>query len=248
MAKTLYHSALVKIGATQIDVLSDILESKFKKGTYYVLVRLDGEERSYGLDSQALMDELGDRKGQRLTVEARGSGKDGSAELLVSAAEMIPAAELVRATPAPAAPKPAAASPRPPTVAPAPRLPTAAPQPVRTQPATSPPAPAPARKTGGASDRAPLVAELFRLANLELMVERFVGQVADTLALQRGLVVTDDRRAGMAGRMFIQLVRDGLHRVLPADRLIDVTPKTAPTAPTAPVAPAEPCDNDGGAA
>ena len=94
-----------------------------------------------------------------------------------------------------------------------------------------------------------MIAELYRLANLELMVERFVAQVADTLAVQRGIVLSDARRVGLAGRLFIQLADKAISRSLPNDRIIDVTPKTAPPAPAAPVAPAaEPCDNDGGAA
>jgi hypothetical protein len=84
-----------------------------------------------------------------------------------------------------------------------------------------------------------LKAELFRLANCEINVQCLVEKVAEELESKRGIVLTPEQVAGMAGRMFIGVTRDRLHASLPGDRLIDCTPHAVA---------AQVSDNDGGAA
>ena len=56
--KALYHSELSKMGVVQVDVISDVLESKHKKGTFYVKFMHDGLERDYYIDSEAVKYQL----------------------------------------------------------------------------------------------------------------------------------------------------------------------------------------------
>ena len=225
--KTLYHSELAKAGKTTIDVISDLVGSKHKAGTFIVFLKFNGEDRTYQVENDACAASLRDRKGQRLAIEAGGARE--TASIAIHEAVWIEAAgeaQPPQAAPTPVAPKPAAA-PRP--------DPGAAPRPAAPAAQAAPAAPAPAKASvppGGA-----LKAELFRLANCEINVQCITAKVAAELETKRGIVLTPEQRLGIAGRLFIGVTRDRLHASLPGDRLIDCTPHAVAVS-----------DNDGGAA
>lgn len=210
--KTLYHSELVKLGPVEVEITTDLIESRYKKGTYIVGLRLDGEERTLAIENDDCGAALDQRKGQVLTIEATGSRESAEISIL----EGLPAeAPAPKARPAarPAVARPSAAAARP---APAARQ-----------------ASAPGRNVHGM---------LMQLANLEINVQCLVAKVSDALIAGRDIVLTDAQLAGMAGRMFIEAVRGGAHQSMPADHMIDCTPKGGKAA-----SPSEPSDNDGGA-
>lgn len=79
MAKTLYHSELVKLGPVEVTVKSDILQSKYPGKPDYVVLEIAGEERNYSFDTPECATPFEGQKGQTFTIVAEGSGKDGSA-------------------------------------------------------------------------------------------------------------------------------------------------------------------------
>lgn len=217
--KTLYHSELVKLGPVEVEITTDLIESKYKKGTYIVGLRIDGEERTLAIENDDCGAALDQRKGQVLTIEASGSRESAEISIL----EGLPAeaqAPKMRTTARPA-----------PTARPAARpAAAAAARPAAEQAARQA---APARNVHGS---------LMQLANLEINVQCLVAKVSDALIAGRDIVLTDQQLAGMAGRLFIEAVRGGAHQSMPVDHMIDCTPKGG-KAP----AQSEPSDNDGGA-
>jgi hypothetical protein len=239
--KTLYHSELSKLGPVTIEITSDLMESKYKKGTYFVGVKLDGEERTLNIENDECGAALDQRKGQVLTIEATGSRESAEITILDTPPD-----------------EPAAQAPARPAARPAPVARPAAARPAAA-PAKQQAAAAPAHKPGS-------TAALIQLGNLEIKVQCMCAAVSDALIAGRDIVLTDAQLAGMAGRMFIESVRAGLHHGMPSDHLIDCTPKggkapaqsCTPKGGKAPAqsctpkggkAPAqsEPSDNDGGA-
>lgn len=83
MAKTLYHSALVKLGAVKVTVKSDVLASKYSKPNApkpnYVVLDIGGEDFNYSFDTPACEAAFTGCKGKTFMIVAEGSGKDGSA-------------------------------------------------------------------------------------------------------------------------------------------------------------------------
>lgn len=79
MAKTLYHSELVKLGPVEVTVKSDILKSKYPGKPDYVSLTIGGEDRNYSFDTPECMTPFEGQKGQTFTIIAEGSGKDGTA-------------------------------------------------------------------------------------------------------------------------------------------------------------------------
>ena len=216
--KTLYHSELVKLGPVEVEITTDLIESRYKKGTFIVGLRIDGEERTLAIENDDCGAALAERKGQVITIEASGSRE--SAE--ISIIEGLPEAP---------APKARA---------------TARPAPVA-RPAVARPAAAAARPASAARQTASpgrnVHGMLMQLANLEINVQCLVAKVSDALIAGRDIVLTDAQLAGMAGRLFIEAVRGGAHQSMPADHMIDCTPKGG----KAPAQQSEVSDNDGGA-
>lgn len=217
--KTLYHSELAKFGAVDIEVLSDLIESKYKKGTFIVGIRIDGEERTYQVESDQCAEALAERKGHLLRIEATGSREEAEITI-IGEGEAPPAA---RPTARPQA------------------KPTARPQ------AQSRPAAAPARQAAPAAQNKQKLgstAALIQLGNLEIKVQCMVEAVSNALISGRDITLSESQLSGMAGRFFIEMVRAGFHQGMPVDHIIDCRPKGAPAQEPAP---AEPSDNDGGA-
>lgn len=79
MAKTLYHSELVRFGPAEVTLKSDILKSKYQGKPDYVVLVFGHEERNYSIEGPNCRAVWEGRKGQTFTVVAEGSGKDGSA-------------------------------------------------------------------------------------------------------------------------------------------------------------------------
>lgn len=209
--KTLYHSELVKLGPVEVEITTDLIESRYKKGTYIVGLRIDGEERTLAIENDDCGAALAERKGQVLTIEASGSRESAEISIL----EGLPEAPAPKARPA---------------ARPAPVARPAAARPAAAQAARQAPA---GRNVHGM---------LMQFANLEINVQCLVAKISDALIAGRDIVLTDQQLAGMAGRLFIEAVRGGAHQSMPADHMIDCTPKGGKAA-----SPSEPSDNDGGA-
>jgi hypothetical protein len=103
--KTLYHSELKKLSPVRVTVETDVLESQKKKGSYYVTLNVNGEQRYYTPENQACMDFFADKKGQTFTIVAEGGGKGSEDSALITQVGDDPAEVAARAP----APKPAAA-------------------------------------------------------------------------------------------------------------------------------------------
>lgn len=82
--KTLYHSELVGMEAVQVEILSDVLDSKFKKGSQFVEMRIDGHTRSYNVENQDCADKLEGMKGRKVMLEATGSREEADIKILGS--------------------------------------------------------------------------------------------------------------------------------------------------------------------
>ena len=92
MAKTIYHSELVKLGAINVRIKSDVTPSKFKDKSPYCTLEINGEERNYTIESQACADVLHANKGRLVMVEAAGSREEATIKVLAAGAVQEPAA------------------------------------------------------------------------------------------------------------------------------------------------------------
>lgn len=74
--KTLYHSELVTLGPVMVTVKSDVLKSKFSKPGLpkpdYVLLEINGEDRTYTLDSPQCVEFFEGMKDRAFTIIAEG--------------------------------------------------------------------------------------------------------------------------------------------------------------------------------
>lgn len=136
MAKTLYHSELAKLGDVLVTVTTDVQPSKYSKPgapkPNWVGLRIDGEDRTYNIESDACEQFFAGRKGETLTVQAFGS-RD-AATIVESGAKQAPEEK----------------KPEPPSPAVAPGRPQASRQPISDQ-AAFPAQAAPGRGSGGAA-------------------------------------------------------------------------------------------------
>ena len=82
--KTVYHSELVKESPVTVEMTSDVLESKFKKGTYYVCFKHEGNEHQLTLENQACEDALRDLKGQFAIITATGSRENAALDVVMA--------------------------------------------------------------------------------------------------------------------------------------------------------------------
>lgn len=98
--KTLFHSELVKLGPVAVTVESDVMKSKFSKpGAVkpdYVVLIIDGEERTYNTENAECAAFFDGQKGRTFTLVAEGSRENAT---LTYVGEAMPA-------PAPEAAKP----------------------------------------------------------------------------------------------------------------------------------------------
>ena len=119
--KTLYHSELVRLGPVRVTVASDVLESTKRKGSWYVTLNINGEDRYYNPENQACLDFWLGQKGRTFTIIALGGGK--GKEDTAGIHYVGEAGETVGQQPAPKAP--AGPAPRPQAASPAPGGPAA---------------------------------------------------------------------------------------------------------------------------
>jgi len=239
--KTIYHSELRGLGLVVVDVVSDVQLSKYYRGgtngKYFVALRINGEERSYNSENDAVISAFNgpdgkSRKGQRLTIKASGGGKgqEHTAAIQVLTADWTPQG-------ATSAPQPALS----PQAAPAPS-PSPAPPPGASQanptPLAAPPA-APATPNGPKPPGMTANGRLFQIANLEMRVQCAMHTAAQKLIKERNINVTPETFHGMVGRAFIQLAREGFLDSMPYDHMLDIRTKEAQAAPTQPPPPAE---------
>ena len=87
MAKSLWHSELVKLGPVKVTVKSGVLESTKKAGSFYVTLNVNGEDRYYNPENQACEEFFNNRVGQTISVVA--SGREADA-LLTLVGEELP--------------------------------------------------------------------------------------------------------------------------------------------------------------
>ncbi len=91
--KTLYHSELVKCGAVEVEVKTDVLKSKYDGKPDYVAIILDGEERLYNCENEACATFFDDLKGIKLTIQASGGREDALIQEVDSGPARPPAAK-----------------------------------------------------------------------------------------------------------------------------------------------------------
>lgn len=224
LKKGLYHSELVQMGQVTADITSDVLPSKYKKGTFYCAMIIDGRDREYNVENDTCKAKLADSKGQRLLIEATGSREDADIEVL--SADWTPEGEAKSNRPAPRATTQRNAAPARPTPPASQAVPPARPTPPaqnqQQQPVAEPP---PAKQTAKAPANTSTVM-LIKLANLMLKVQCTVQKIESELLGKRGIETTPDQRQGMVGMLYIQMTRDNYHHQMP-DTLIDITPPPA---------------------
>lgn len=80
--KTLYHGAAVTASPMHCTIESEPLESKFKKGSYYVNLKVDGKDRQYVVENDRCKAALTGHKGQKAMLEFSGSRDDASIKVL----------------------------------------------------------------------------------------------------------------------------------------------------------------------
>jgi hypothetical protein len=79
-AKTLYHSALVKLGPVMVTVKSDVSKSKFAGKPDYCYLVINGEEFGYSFDSPACQQFFTGQKGRSFMIQAE--GRDADAKII----------------------------------------------------------------------------------------------------------------------------------------------------------------------
>jgi len=70
------------MGPVFVTVKSDVLESQFKKGQYYVVLDIDGVERTYNIENDNCMTAFDGQKGASFTIEAQGSRDEATVEYI----------------------------------------------------------------------------------------------------------------------------------------------------------------------
>lgn len=196
--KTLYHSELSKLGKIEVVVKTDVMKSKFKSKTgedqFYVILELDGNERSYNCENDACKEFFESiPKGTTLTIEADGSREDATIESDYDgprADEQAPQAPPAR----PAAPDGKKLAPP-------------------TKPTGKTPAVAPTAATAS-----------FRIAQIQLISYARARAVREQIQQQFEEGITPDHFQAICSTIAIQLEREGYHHQMPTDKWLDVRP------------------------
>lgn len=97
--KTLYHGEFREMGPVKVLVKTEPLESKFKKGTYFVELSIDGETRNLNPENDACLEFFRGRKGQTITVVAEGSREEATIVLVGEAVGARKTAQPARKAP-----------------------------------------------------------------------------------------------------------------------------------------------------
>jgi hypothetical protein len=74
--KILYHGEAVTAGQIDCIVDSDVLESKYKKGSFYAVLKIGDKTRNYNVENAACGDALKQLKGKRVVLEFTGNRDD----------------------------------------------------------------------------------------------------------------------------------------------------------------------------
>lgn len=93
MAKTIYHSKLTsesKTSPVEIKIISGPHESKYPRKPEYFVIEFLGEEYYYGLEKPGHANKLAPFVGQTIRAQFTGSGRDGSADIVVTGMDAPP--------------------------------------------------------------------------------------------------------------------------------------------------------------
>ena len=118
MSKNLYFSALSKMSPVTAVVTSDVMDSKFKKAgmpNKFVALKIDGEEYSHTIETEACATALAGLKGKTVQITTSGNKETSAFEVVIlgqSAASLPPKqpSQPQSQQPEPAAPAPAPAA------------------------------------------------------------------------------------------------------------------------------------------
>ena len=225
--KTLYHSELRTLSPLTVKVIKERQESKFKKGNEYVVISIEGEERTYNAENAECAAAFDGYEGCVLTLDADGGGK-GKEE---TATVTIDTDSVERGGEAPAK-KPV----------------TAQPQAQQARPkgaATRPAAPAARQETPSESNspgddnghqnepetpRAPkqqpsMKQRALQVANLQLVALAASKAMAEQATVQLGWTPSDEQIGNNAMNITIELMRERAHWELSNSAWVDVRPK-----------------------
>ena len=216
MAKTLYHSGLVKMGPVQVTVKSEVLPSKFKDKPPYVVLAIGNEDFNYSTENDECAGFFEGQKGATFTLVAEGSRENAILTYVGQAAPEPPPEQ-------PAKP-PARKANRPPGMAAAANRPPATQQ----QPAQPPAAGnrPPAQQEDPAPPRTPKAPETpeeklnrikraaNRVANTWVVAYAAALHAKEQVREQLGAEVTQDQFQACVATIAVQLERDGMHHLM----------------------------------
>lgn len=235
MSKTLFHSEIAKAGGpVKVTVKSDVLKSKFKGKSDFVILQYNGEERNYNVENPECGAFFKGQNGRSFALIAEGRAEDATLEYVgESAAEPEEQEEERPRRRAPAKPpKEPVGRHRPPPRAdarheePDPEDDGRDPEPVR-QPARPPkPAAAPAETPEQKLLRVRVAAA--KMANLELVSFASARYIREQVKAQFGEELTPEHFQGICTTIAIQLAKMDMMGVIPGG-LIHVGPKPATT-------------------
>lgn len=80
LKKTLYHNELVKMGEVDAFVDSDPIESTYKRGTYFVALKIDNRDRTYTPALRECAEAFRGFKNKNVKIRATGSDYDGATD------------------------------------------------------------------------------------------------------------------------------------------------------------------------
>jgi len=241
------------MGPVEVTVKSDVRESKYPNRPPYIILEIDGQERTYSAENDRCADFFRGQEGQTFTLSAEGTKEDATLGYCgESAAEPEPEpAKRNTANPPARGRKPAAAKPPARNTAPPPARNAAPPQQQQPQRQQQNPPARPgqdaARQGALAAGEEPNPDEILRakkhamkVGNAFLVAFAAALQAKDAVRLQFGYELPDAQFQALATTILIQLEKDGMHRFMPTSVLQLRLRTSAPADPKP-----EPSDNDG---
>lgn len=85
----IYHSELARLGEVEVEVASDVLPSKVRKGSFFVYLNIDGQSRTYTPENDGCKAFFEGQKGHRMLIRAEG-GRDNASISFVKDLEPAP--------------------------------------------------------------------------------------------------------------------------------------------------------------
>lgn len=80
--KTLYHSEAVSLSPLQCSVESDAIESRYKPGTFFVMLKIGNEDRTYNCENAACKAAFKGTKNRRVMLQFAGRSDDATVTVL----------------------------------------------------------------------------------------------------------------------------------------------------------------------